>query len=101
MEIGDPRIEFYAAISRKDLTGYHSEGWNLDQRVTRQEALKMFTLWPAMASFQEDIRGTLEVGKLADISVFDKDLMTIPEEEIMSSKNVLTMIDGKIVYSEL
>ncbi len=54
-----------------------------------------------MASFQEDIRGTLEVGKLADISVFDKDLMTIPEEEIMSSKNVLTMIDGKIVYSEL
>ena len=101
VEIGDPRIEFYAAISRKDLTGYHSEGWNLDQRVTRQEALKMFTLWPAMASFQEDIRGTLEVGKLADISVFDKDLMTIPEEEIMSSKNVLTMIDGKIVYSEL
>ena len=101
VEIGDPRIEFYAAISRKDLTGYHSEGWNLDQRVTRQEALKMFTLWPAMASFQEDIRGTLEVGKLADVSVFDKDLMTIPEEEIMSSKNVLTMIDGKIVYSEL
>ena len=50
VEIGDPRIEFYAAISRKDLTGYHSEGWNLDQRVTRQEALKMFTLWPAMAS---------------------------------------------------
>ena len=61
----------------------------------------MFTLWPALASFQEDIRGTLEEGKLADISVFDKDLMTIPEEEIMSSKNVLTMIDGKIVYSEL
>ena len=101
VEIGDPRIEFYAAISRKDLTGYHSEGWNLDQRATRQEALKMFTLWPAIASFQEDIRGTLEVGKLADISVFDKDLMTVPEEEIMSSKNVLTMIDGKIVYSEL
>ena len=61
MEIGDPRIEFYAAISRKDLTGYHEDGWNLDQKVTREEALKMFTIWPAIAAFEEDIRGTLKL----------------------------------------
>ena len=61
----------------------------------------MFTIWPAIAAFQEDIRGTLEVGKLADITVFDKDLMTIPEEEIMSAKNVLTILDGKIVFQDL
>ena len=101
VEIGDPRIEFYAATSRKDLTGHHDYGWNLDQKVTREEALKMFTIWPAIAAFQEDIRGTLEVGKLADITVFDKDLMTIPEEEIMSAKNVLTILDGKIVFQDL
>jgi len=101
VEIGDPRIEFYAATSRKDLTGFHEDGWNLDQKVTREEALKMFTIWPAIAAFEEDIRGTLEVGKLADITVFNKDLMTIPEEEIMSAKNILTILDGKIIYQDL
>ena len=61
----------------------------------------MFTIWPAIAAFEEDIRGTLEVGKLADITVFNKDLMTIPEEEIMSAKNILTILDGKIIYQDL
>ena len=61
----------------------------------------MFTIWPSIAEVQDDIRGTLEVGKLADITVFDKDLMTIPEEEIMSAKNVLTILDGKIVFQDL
>jgi predicted amidohydrolase YtcJ len=100
VEIGDPRIEFYAAIARKDLDGYHAEGWNLDQRISRFEALKMFTIWPAIASFQENVKGTIEVGKLADFSIFDKDLMNIPELEILESKNVLTVVGGRIVYQK-
>ena len=100
VEIGDPRIEFYAAIARKDIDGYHAEGWNLDQRITRFEALKMFTIWPAIASFQENVKGTIEVGKLADFSIFDKDLMNIPELEILESKNVLTVVGGRIVYQK-
>ena len=98
VEIGDPRIEFYAAITRKDIDGFHAEGWNLNQRLTRLEALKMFTIWPAIASFEDDIKGTIEVGKLADFSIFDKDIMTIPEQEILSVKNVYTIVGGRIVY---
>ena len=100
VEIGDPRIEFYAAIARKDVDGYSAEGWNLDQRLSRVEALKMFTIWPAIASFQENVKGTIEVGKLADFSIFDKDLMTIPELEILESKNLLTVVGGRIVFHE-
>ena len=100
VEIGDPRIEFYAAITRKDLDGYHSKGWNLDQKLTRLEALKMFTIWPAIASFEETVKGTIEVGKFADFSIFDQDLMTIPEIEILESKNILTIVGGRVVFQE-
>ena len=100
VEIGDPRIEFYAAITRKDIDGFHAEGWNLNQRLTRLEALKMFTIWPAIASFEDDIKGTIEVGKLADFSIFDKDIMTIPEQEILSAKNIYTIVGGQVVYED-
>jgi predicted amidohydrolase YtcJ len=100
VEIGDPRIEFYAAVTRKDVDGYHADGWNLDQRLTRFEALKMFTIWPAIASFQENVKGTIEVGKLADFSIFDQDLMSIPEAKILESKNILTVVGGKVVFQE-
>jgi predicted amidohydrolase YtcJ len=76
------------------------EGWNLDQRISRFEALKMFTIWPAVASFQEDVKGTIEVGKLADFTIFDRDLMSIPELEILESNNVLTVVGGRIVYQK-
>ena len=69
--------------------------------MTRQQALKMFTIWPAIASFQEDVKGTIEVGKLADFSIFNKDLMMIPELEILNSKNILTVVGGKIVFQDL
>ena len=100
VEIGDPRIEFYAAVTRKDVDGYHAKGWNLDQRLSRFEALKMFTIWPAIASFEEDVKGTIEVGKLADFSVFAEDLMSIPEQEILQSTNVLTVVGGRIVFQK-
>jgi len=100
VEIGDPRIEFYAAVTRKDVDGYHAKGWNLDDRLSRFEALKMFTIWPAIASFEEDVKGTIEVGKLADFSVFAEDLMTIPEQEILQSTNVLTVVGGRIVFQK-
>ena len=100
VEIGDPRIEFYAAITRKDIDGFYDEGWNLNQRLTRFEALKMFTIWPAIASFEDDIKGTIEVGKLADFSIFDKDIMTIPEQEILSAKNIYTIVGGRVVYED-
>ena len=98
VEIGDPRIEFKAAVSRKDLDGFYKDYWNIEQSVTREEALYMFTKWASYSVFEEDIKGTIEVGKLADFTVFSKDLMTIPEEEIMSSEVVMTIVGGEIKF---
>ena len=58
----------------------------------------MFTLWPAYASFREDELGTIEVGKRADFSVFDRDLMTVPEADIPTAKPVMTVVDGAVVW---
>ena len=68
--------------------------------VSREEALYMFTKWASYSVFEEDIKGTIEVGKLADLTIFNKDLMTIPEEDIMSSEVIMTIVGGKVVYSK-
>jgi len=101
VEVGDPLIEFYAASMRKDLKGYSNDNWYLNEKVTRQEALKMFTIWPAIAAFEDDKTGSLEVGKRADITIFDQDIMTIDGPEILQTKAVMTIVDGKAVYSAL
>ena len=98
VERGDPRVEFYAAVARKDLSGFSGEGWHPELAVSRAEALKMFTIWPAYAAFQEKDLGTIEVGKLADFTVFSNDIMTIPEAEILEVETVMTVVDGEIVY---
>lgn len=98
VEVGDPRIEFHAAINRTDLSGYSNEDWNSEQRVNPQEALKMFTLWPAYAAFQEDTLGSIEVGKRADFSVFDKDMLN-PDILPMDTNPVMTMVDGQVVWT--
>ena len=58
----------------------------------------MFTVWPAYASFQEGLLGTIEPGKRADFTVFSKDLMTIPEDEILTAKPVMTVVEGEIIF---
>ncbi len=100
VERGDPRIEFYAAVTRKDLKGYSAEGWHPELRVTREEALKMFTIWAAYASFEESIKGSIEPGKLADLTVFSKDIMTVPEMDILKAETLMTIIGGEIVYEK-
>jgi predicted amidohydrolase YtcJ len=98
VEQGDPRIEFYAAVARKDLKGQSGEGWHPEQKVTREEALKMFTLWPAIAAFQEKDLGTIEPGKLADFTGFSGDIMTVPEADILTVEPAITVVNGKVVY---
>lgn len=98
VERGDPLIEFYAAVARRGLDGTQTEDWRPGQAATREEALKMFTLWPAYASFQEDRLGVIEPGKRADFTVFSRDIMTIPENEILSAKPVMTVVNGEIVF---
>lgn len=98
VEKGDPLIEFYAAVHRHSLDGFAGPSWGLDQVVTRAEALRMLTWAPAYACGREHELGTLEVGKRADLSVFSKDLMTVPPAEILQAKAVYTVVDGEVVF---
>ncbi|MGB3724929.1 MAG: amidohydrolase [Glaciecola sp.] len=98
VEVGDPRIEFYAAVARKRLDGSYGENWHLEQAVSRRTALKMLTIWPAYGAFQENIRGSIEVGKYADFTIFNADLMTIAEADILTAENVMTVVGGNVVY---
>ena len=100
VEVGDPRIEFYAAITRRRLDGSAGQGWHLEFAVSREDALKMFTIWPAYSAFQESYRGSIEVGKRADLSVFDTDFMTTDPSEILNAKTIMTMVDGRITYAQ-
>lgn len=98
VEEGDPRIEFFAAVARTRLDGTSGAGWHPELAVSRETALLMLTLWPAHGAFQEDLRGSIEVGKYADFTIFDNDLMTIPEADILTSENMMTVVGGKISY---
>ncbi|HTL04150.1 MAG TPA: amidohydrolase [Gemmatimonadales bacterium] len=101
VERGEPMIEFYAAVARKDLQGRSGEGWHPEEKVSRDQALKMFTLWAAFASFEEAVRGSIEVGKLADFTILDQDIMRVPELDILKTKTLYTVVGGEIVYGKV
>ncbi len=98
VEEGNPLLEFYASVTRRDTTGFSTDGWHQELIMTREEALKSLTIWGAMAAFEEDLKGSLTPGKLADLVVLDRDLMTAPENELFNIKVLMTMVGGKLVY---
>jgi predicted amidohydrolase YtcJ len=100
VEQGDPIIEYYAAVTRRTLDGFAGADWGLEQRFTREEALRLLTYWPAYAAFQEKERGTIEVGKLADFTVLSADIMQVPDTQILEAQVVYTIIGGEVVYQK-
>ncbi|MBW3566389.1 MAG: amidohydrolase [Proteobacteria bacterium] len=98
VEQGDPRIEYYAMVARRDLSGEQGENWHPEQALSREEALLSLTAWPAYAAFEEDTRGSIAVGKRADFTILGKDITRIPEAEIPSTAIVMTIVGGRIVY---
>ncbi len=94
----NPLASFYASITRKTLDGIPDGGYESDQKMTRLQALKSYTINAAYAAFEENIKGSIEVGKLADLTVFDKNIMEIPEEQLLSTQVDMTIVDGNIVY---
>lgn len=96
----DPIPSFFASVSRKTLQGLPEGGYEAEQKMTREQALKSYTLDGAYAEFEEDFKGSIEVGKAADFTVYDKDIMEIPENEILKAKVKMTVVGGKIVFSE-
>jgi predicted amidohydrolase YtcJ len=89
----------YSAVTRKDLNGKPENGWLPDEKVSVEEAVKMFTVEGAYASFEEDVKGTLEVDKYADIVVLNKNIFEIKEDYIKDVKVDLTIMNGRIVYN--
>lgn len=94
----NPMEGLYAAVSRKNRLGEEGEGWFPGEKLTMEEAIKSYTLGSAYAQFMEDRKGMIRKGYLADIVITDKNLLTIPEGEIMKTKVDYTITGGKIVY---
>lgn len=92
----NPMVNFYLSVTRKMENG---DVFLPDQRLSREQALATYTVNPAFAAFEEDIKGTLTPGKLADITILSRDIMTIPEDEIPDVEVLFTIIDGKVVHS--
>ncbi len=98
VEAVDPRLGLYAAVSRQDLEGWPEGGWYPDERVTREAALRGFTLDAAYAAFMENEVGSLEPGKRADFVILDRDYMTVPAVEIPEIRILETWLDGARVH---
>jgi predicted amidohydrolase YtcJ len=92
----DPIPSFYASVSRKLKDG---SAFYPDQRMSRMEALRSYTINAAFAGFEEDIKGSLAAGKLADLTVFSKDLMTVPDDQLPATRILYTIVGGKIQYT--
>lgn len=101
VEAINPLATFYAAVARKDNKGWPATGFQKENALSREEALKGMTLWAARSVFLENEKGSIESGKDADIIVLDKDIMKVPEDEIMSAKVLLNVCNGQIVYDQL
>src|SRR6267378_360767 len=100
VERGEPMTEFYAAVARKSIKGESGVGWHPEQAVSREQALRMFTSNAAYAAFEENDKGSIEVGKLADFTVLSADIMKIPAPEILKTRCEMTVIGGEIVYED-
>ena len=98
VESNNPLLGIYAAVTRQDVKGWPEGGWLPEQRMTIEEAIKGFTIWAAYAAFQEDVLGSIELGKYADFTVLDKDILEIEPEEILTTKVAFTIVAGKIRY---
>ena len=90
---------FYASVARKTLKGFPDGGYEASQRMSREEALRSYTIDAAYGAFEEGIKGSIEKGKLADLTVFSQDIMSVSEEDILQTEVVMTIVGGDIIYN--
>jgi hypothetical protein len=100
VEAVNPLKTFHSAVARQDENNWPAGGWFPEQRMTREEALKSMTIWPAFAAFQERDLGSLSPGKYADFVVLDRDIMRIAPEEILGAQVLATYLSGRAVYQK-
>ena len=96
----DPVDCFYAAVTRKTLQGEPAGGYEPEEKMTRGQALRSYTLDAAYGAFEEKIKGSIEAGKLADFTIFSQDLMTVPENDLLKTEIVMTIVGGKVLFEK-
>lgn len=96
----NPIASFYASVTRKTIQGTPDGGYEPGEKMTRKQALKSYTLDAAYGAFEENIKGSITIGKLADFTIYDRDLMEVPEKELLHTEVAMTIFDGKIVYTK-
>jgi hypothetical protein len=94
-----PFKTFYAAVFRKDANGFPEGGFQVENALTREETIKGMTVWAAYSNFEENEKGSLEVGKFADFVVLDRDLMKCDEKDVLKTKVLYTFLNGQAVYT--
>jgi hypothetical protein len=94
----NPIASYYASVSRRTLGGEPEGGFEPAEKMTRMQALRSYTLDAAFGEFEEGFKGSIEVGKAADFTIFSKDILTVDEDEILEAEVMMTVVDGKVVY---
>ncbi|HSH20374.1 MAG TPA: amidohydrolase, partial [Draconibacterium sp.] len=94
----EPLYTFYASVFRIDHKGFPEGGWQIDEGLTREQTLRSMTIWAAKASFEEDVKGSLEPGKYADFVILDTDLMTATPKQVLNTQIESTWIGGEKMY---
>jgi len=97
----NPIASLYASISRKTLKGTPEGGYEPEQKMSREQALRSYTLDAAYGAFEENIKGSITAGKLADFTIYNQDIMTIPEDEFLETKIAMTIFNGEVVYKKV
>jgi predicted amidohydrolase YtcJ len=96
----NPLLTFYSSVARQDLKGFPEKGFQSENALTREEAMKSITIWAAKAGFSENYRGSIDIGKMADFVILDHDIMNCPLREIPSTKVIMTVLGGEKVYNK-
>ncbi|MBL7871302.1 MAG: amidohydrolase [Cyclobacteriaceae bacterium] len=96
----NPIASFFASVTRQSLNGKPEGGYEPEEKMTREQALRSYTLDAAYGAFEEKIKGSIAPGKLADFTIFSKDLMTIPDNELLSAEVTGTILGGKVLYEK-
>ena len=96
----NPVASFYASVTRMTLKGEPAGGYEPEEKMTRQQALRSYTLDAAYGAFEEKSKGSIEIGKLADFTVFSQDIMKVADTELLKTEVVMTILGGKKIFEK-
>ena len=96
----NPIASFFASVTRQTLLGEPTGGYEPAEKLTREQALKSYTLDAAYGAFEENIKGSIEVGKLADFTIFSQNIMSVPDNQLLATQVEMTILGGKVLFEK-